>query len=340
MDKLRAEGNMEIVTGRLLRRETERQQLVREKKEKKEQNRSSTEQVSYFTDTFTQKRHEIEGALNAADLGEVDKNQLPSHFDKISEDIQILQQFTSVSTLYLREYDIRKSQEAIQSLQQKCQELEERLLPKKKFGFKIKKDSCNTRKESFLQKIEDTVDSISVPTLPYKALCGYTENSCGFSGRTEEILSLSHEVICKKDIVLTNLVGCTVKLIGSPSTLHMASLHNCRIMSGPVATSVFIDDCADCTFLLACQQLRIHNTRHCNIYSHVTSRSIIEDSTQVGFAPYNWKYENMEHHFKIAGLDINRNNWNLVDDFNWLASDKPSPNWHILKADEKKDDWV
>jgi hypothetical protein len=60
----------------------------------------------------------------------------------------------------------------------------------------------------------------------------------------------------------------------------------------------------------------------------------------VGFAPYNWKYENMEHHFKIAGLDINRNNWNLVDDFNWLASDKPSPNWHILKADKKKDDWI
>jgi hypothetical protein len=48
----------------------------------------------------------------------------------------------------------------------------------------------------------------------------------------------------------------------------------------------------------------------------------------------------MEHHFKIAGLDINVNNWNLVDDFNWLASGKPSPNWHIMKADEMKGDWV
>jgi hypothetical protein len=340
MDKLCVEENREIVTGRLLQRERERQQEMEGERED-EQNSSRIEQISYFDDTFTQKRCEIEGALNAADLGEVDKNQLPSHFDKISKDIQILQRFTSVSTLYLRVYDIRKSQEAIQSLQQKCQELEERLLPKKKFGFKIKKSSDNTRKESFLQKIEDTVDSTSVSKLPFnKVLCGYTENSLGFSDRAGEILSLSHEVICKKDVVLTNLVGCTVKLTGSPSTLYMTSLHNCTIMSGPVVTSVFIDDCADCVFLLACQQLRIHNTKHCDIYLHVTSRTIIEDSTQVGFAPYNWKYENMEHHFKIAGLNISRNNWNLVDDFNWLASDKPSPNWHILKADEKKDDWV
>lgn len=340
MDKLLAEEKMEIFKAKMLKRDRERRQVIKENREKKEQNMVSTEQVSYFADTFTQKRHEIECAMNAADLGQVDKNQLPSHFDKISKDIQILERFTSDSTLYLQEHDICKSKEALQSLRQKCQELEKRLLPKKKFGFKIKKDSCNTRKESFLQKIEDTVDSISVPMLPFKALCGYTENSCGFSGRTEENLSLPHEVICKKDVLLTNLVGCTVKLIGSPGTLHMASLHNCRIMCGPVARSVFIDDCADCTFLLACQQLRIHNTKHCDIYSHISSRTIIEDSTQVGFAPYNWKYENMEHHFKIAGLDININNWNLVDDFNWLASDEPSPNWHILKADEMKDDWI
>ncbi|PNF16736.1 Tubulin-specific chaperone C [Cryptotermes secundus] len=335
MDKL---CGAEIVTGRILRRERERRHAMKEKREKKEENMLSTEQVSYFVDTFTQKRDEIEGALNAADLGEVEKNKLPSHFDKISKDILILQRFTSDSIPYLREYDIRKSQEAIQNLQQKLQELDKRLLPKKKFGFK--KKSCDTRKESFLQKIEDTVDSIPVSTLPFKALCGYTENNCGFSGRTEENLSLSDEVICRKDIVLTNLVGCTVKLVGSPSTLHMASLHNCRIMSGPVARSVFIEDCVDCTFILACQQLRIHNTKHCVMYSHVTSRTVIEDSTQLGFAPYSLKYENMEHHFKIAGLDININNWNLVDDFNWLASDKPSPNWHILKADEMKDDWV
>lgn len=341
MDELTVEENREIVTGKLLRRQTERQQELERKRENKEQSSSSAEQISYFADTFTQNRREIESALNAADLGEIDKNQLPSHFDKIGKDIQSLQQFISASTRYLRAYDVRKAQEAIQSLQQKCQEVEERLVPKKKFGFKGRKGSIDARKESLLQKIEDTVDSTSLSKLPFnKHLCQYTENSCGFSGRVGETLSLSHEVICRKDVVLTNLVGCTVRLTGSPSTLHMTSLRNCRVMCGPVATSVFVDDCVDCIFHLACQQLRIHNTKHCSFYLHVTCRAIIEDSSQVGFAPYSWQYENIELHFKTAGLDVNRNNWDLVDDFNWLASDKPSPNWYILKDNEKKDDRV
>jgi hypothetical protein len=340
MDNSYVEENVDGVTGMLLRRETERQQAMVEKREKEEENMLSIEHASKFTDTFTQKKCEIEDALNAAELGEIDKNQLPFHFEKINKDIVILQRFTSDSAEYILQYDIRKSKETIQSLQQKWQELQKKLLPKEKFGFKIKKGTCITRKETLLQKIEDAVDSVAVSTLPLKAFCGYAENNCGFSGRTGEILSLSPEVVNNKDTVLTNLVGCTVKLVGSPSTLHMTSLHNCRILCGPVKTSVFIDGCADCIFLVACQQLRIHNTKRCDVYSHVTSRTVIEDSTQIGFAPYSWKYENIEHHFKIAGLDMNRNNWNLIDDFNWLASDAPSPNWRVLKADEKKDGWV
>ncbi|KAJ9594417.1 hypothetical protein L9F63_014142 [Diploptera punctata] len=340
MDKLNLEDTREIVTEKLLRREEERKQELERKRERKEQNTSSTEQVSYFVDTLSEKRYEIEDALNAAEFGKVDRNQLPSHFDKITKEIQSLQRFISASTLYLRVYDIRKAQEAIQGLQQRSQELEEKLLPKKKFGFKLRKGN-STKKESFIQKIEDTVDSTSISKLPFhKVLCEYAGNNCGFSGKTGETLSLSHDVICKKDVVLTNLSGCTIKLTGSSSTLHMTSLRNCTIMSGPVATSVFIDDCADCNFILACQQLRVHNTKHCDFYLHVTSRAIIEDTTHVGFAPYNWKYENMERHFAISGLDMNRNNWDLIDDFNWLASDKPSPNWHILTDDEKKCEWV
>ncbi|KDR17688.1 tubulin-specific chaperone C [Zootermopsis nevadensis] len=341
MDKLTVEENKEIVTGKLLRHEIERQQELERKQEKKEQTSSSIEQISYYADTFTENRHDIESALNAADLGEVDKNQLPSHFDKISKDIQSLQRFVSASAFYLRGYDIRKAQEAVQSLQQKCQELEERLLSKKKFGFKLKNVGNNIRKESSLKKIEDTVDSTSLAKLQLnKIVCGHAGNICGFSDRTGETLSLSHEVICKKDVLLTNLGSCTIRLTGSPSTLHITSLHNCTVMSGPIATSVFVDDCKDCIFIVACQQMRIHNTKDCDFYLHVTSRAIIEDSTQVRFAPYNWKYENMENHFKIAGLNININNWNLVNDFNWLASDEPSPNWCILKDVEKKCDWV
>ena len=38
-----------------------------------------------------------------------------------------------------------------------------------------------------------------------------------------------------------------------------------------------------------------------------------------------------------AGLDEGVNNWDKVDDFNWLALDKPSPNWTVLPEDERTD---
>lgn len=340
MERMGFEDLPEIssISERLKKREKERQLVIEQKREEKEQSSASTEQVSYFTNTFAEKQHEIEHTHELACLSTGNRNQLAQYFDKVGKDMQELQHFVSTSTLFLRVYDIRKAQEAIQLLQQKTQELEDKLLPKKKFGFKVRK---TYKKDGFNEKIEDSVDSPALPKLPLsKVLCGLKENICGYSSRVGETLFLSHDVIYKKDVVLSGLEDCTVRLTGTPSTLHITSLRNCRIMSGPVATSIFMDDCTNCTFVLACQQLRVHNTRHCDFYLHVTSRAIIEDTTEVRFAPYNWKYEDMTQHFQLAELDMNRNNWDLIDDFNWLASDKPSPNWHLLKENEQNVDWA
>lgn len=75
------------------------------------------------------------------------------------------------------------------------------------------------------------------------------------------------------------------------------------------------------------------------IYIHVTSRTIIEDSRGIKVAPYNWHYEDQESHFNLAGLNPNTNNWDSVDDFNWLSSEKHSPNWSILDNDSRNSDW-
>ena len=74
---------------------------------------------------------------------------------------------------------------------------------------------------------------------------------------------------------------------------------HCSILCGPVSSSVFIEDCKDCTFVVACQQLRVHGTVQSLFYLHVTSRAIIEDCQQVSFAPYNLTYPELEQHFKV-----------------------------------------
>ena len=64
--------------------------------------------------------------------------------------------------------------------------------------------------------------------------------------------------------------------------------------------------------MVACQQLRTHETRDSEFYLHVTSKGIIEDCSQVRFAPYNFTYENSDSDFKESGLALDVNNWDKV----------------------------
>jgi hypothetical protein len=117
-------------------------------------------------------------------------------------------------------------------------------------------------------------------------------------------------------------------------------LVNVTLLCGPVRTSIFVENCINCDFVVACQQLRTHSTKQSNIYLHVTSKGIVEDCQSVGFAPYNLFYPNLDEDFSISKLDKEVNNWSQIDDFNWLVKDTPSPNWHILPEVHRKENWL
>lgn len=167
----------------------------------------------------------------------------------------------------------------------------------------------------------------------------YGDSASMLQGKIDDSLTLDAENVNKNDVLLTDLTRCTVRIYGAPSTLHMVNLRQCTILVGPVSSSVFAQDCKDCNFAFACQQLRLHSSTDCSIYLHVTSRAIIEDCSQIRVAPYNWSYEDQMSHFNLAGLDPKINNWNCVDDFNWLSSEKNSPNWSILEPESWVKSW-
>ena len=78
-------------------------------------------------------------------------------------------------------------------------------------------------------------------------------------------------------------------------------------------------------------------------------------------APYNWTYPGMDEDYRQSGLDRTINNWQQVayfialvtsvassckwiyvlqiGDFNWLSTDRPSPNWSILPETERRANW-
>jgi len=141
------------------------------------------------------------------------------------------------------------------------------------------------------------------------------------------------------DVSLEKLSNCHVFIQGAPSTLHMSSIKNCTILTGPVSTSVFVDGCSNSKLIISCQQLRTHSTTDTDVYLHTTSKAIIEDCHNIRVAPYNWEYSGIDNDFLTAGLNRDVNNWKEVGDFNWLATDKPSPNWTFLPESEIQQNW-
>ncbi|XP_015607522.1 tubulin-specific chaperone C [Cephus cinctus] len=331
------------LSDRITKRDRERKNVIERRREERQQLAVDSEQSSYFKDAFYASCKQVKDMLN--DALTAPTSALPGIFDKANKEIQTLKNYLSQSKMFLKMYDIRRAQENLQLLENEASELELKLLPKKKFGFKARRAVKKP-----IEKVHDVTDGLKDLKISEGIVNGTTKQNNKLSskygdsaytvmGKVDDQLVLDAENVNKNDVLLSDLLRCTVRIYGTPSTLHMINLKQCTILVGPVASSVFIHDCTECQFAFACQQLRLHSSTDCTIYLHVTSRAIIEDCTKIRVAPYNWTYEDQTSHFNLAGLDPKVNNWNCVDDFNWLSSEKHSPNWSILEPEFRVKSW-
>ncbi|XP_076380799.1 tubulin-binding cofactor C [Megalopta genalis] len=328
---------------RITKRDRERKNIIERRREERQSLAVESEQSSYFKDTFYSSCKKIKELLD--DAPSASTSALPGIFDKVNKEIQTLKNYLSQSKMFLKVYDIRRAQENLQLLESGASDLELKLLPKKKFGFKNRRVVKKTSDKSHdvtdglkdLKVSEGIVNGSSKQN--HKLSSKYGDSACMILGKIDEHIVLDAENVNKNDIHLSDLVRCTVRIYGTPSTLHMINLKQCTVLVGPVPSSVFAHDCNECLFAFACQQLRLHSSTDCTIYLHVTSRSIIEDCTNIRVAPYNWSYEDQMNHFNLAGLDPKMNNWNCIDDFNWLSDEKHSPNWSVLEPELRVKNW-
>ena len=318
----------ETIGDKLQRRQDERVAKFEDLRNQRESASGKQESANYFTSNFTKEKNSVETLLSIA--GSVEKSALADLFDELTVSVHKLQKFITESTLFLTSYEIRKSQDDVERLFAAIEESRNNLIPKKKFAFKGRQKTSNKPK---YVKPKPAIVEVDGP------ITVSNDFQCGFFNEANANLELKSLDIRAKDVGLTNLKSCTVKLYGPPNAIHMNNLMNCTVFSGPVPGSIFVDNCQDCTLVVSCQQLRVHHTTATRFYLHVTSRAIIEDTTDVGFAPYNWVYPGQEADFRTSELDQNRNSWDDVDDFNWLASDKASPNWSVIPAEKRVESW-
>ncbi|XP_063774364.1 tubulin-specific chaperone C [Pseudophryne corroboree] len=307
---------------RLQRREQERQLEAGKKRQEKASQGVLEEKSGYFAASFGQERAAIEELLS----GEQPEAGAP---EEASERLQRLQKLLNDSMMFLPSYDVRQAQEQLSRLQAALEERRLQLQPKKKFAFKSRK------------KEAPAAPSAAPPQPPRskEPAAQQPTAQCCLQDRSGQVLAMEAEEIRQKDVQLSQLRDCTITLPGSPGTLHMRGLSGCRVLCGPVSSSVFVDNCTDCLVSVPCQQLRTHSTRDSRFYLHVTSRAIIEDCSGLHFAPFTWSYPGILQDYELAGLDRSRNNWDQVDDFNWLAMGVRSPNWSVIPEEERITDW-
>ncbi|KAI1197894.1 tubulin-specific chaperone C [Nemania serpens] len=127
---------------------------------------------------------------------------------------------------------------------------------------------------------------------------------------------------------LTDLNRCIVDMAVPTSTgapfagLALKNIKHSLIIAGHVAGPAHITGVEDSVIVVAARQVRMHDCKNVRVYLHCASHPIIEDCSQVAFAPLPAFYTN-----DLTTPETNQ--WDQVDDFKWLK-DVASPNWRIL----------
>ncbi|XP_058162737.1 tubulin-specific chaperone C [Dasypus novemcinctus] len=319
-----SQRDLALIPERLQRREQERQLELEKRKQKRQDQEVEEEKSDFFAAAFSRERAAVEKLLESGESAE--------GLEEAAARLQGLQKLLNDSVLFLAAYDLRQGQEALARLQAALAERRQELQPKKRFAFKSrKKDAAAAPKGD---AAPGAPPPASPPPLKEEGGLG-SSWVCGFSNLESQVLEKRAEELHQRDVLLTELSNCTVKLYGNPNTLRLTKARNCTVLCGPVSTSVFLENCSDCMLTVACQQLRIHSTRNTRIFLQVISRAIVEDCHGIQLAPYTWSYPGIDKDFEDSGLDRSKNNWNDVDDFNWLVRGVASPNWSILPEEER-----
>lgn len=324
---------------RMQRRQEELEERSRQRRQDREEQAglSGSAAADHFLKTFHGLRASLEARVEAADG--VAADELTDYLDGLVKGVQELQDLLNESSLHLASFQQKKAQKEVNEASAHVQTVVATLQPKKKFGFGRKKAAGKSTAPSKETTAKD------VPGRPAKdaldALDGLAERQFfGFKDETGSTLTAVPEELTGRQLNLQNLVDCTVVALGSPGAIQAASLDHCTVLVGPAARSAFIKDCCRCTFVLAGQQMRVHNTHDTDLYIHVTGAAIIEGCRGVRVAPYNFTYPALDQHYLTSGLDTTTNRWDQLDDFDWLNENEASPNWSILPEGERCNDWL
>ncbi|CAL8111264.1 unnamed protein product [Orchesella dallaii] len=276
-----------------------------------------------FMVEFNKKKEELGQQIKELKAGA----SLNEHLTKISTEIQKLSKSLHDAAMFLPSYSIKIRQNEIRDLEKELRGREDELIPKKRFGFKSKAQAPTSN------DVVNVATKESVKPVINASALGKSDNFFTIENVKQGTVRYTEDQLNGNDVMVKDSVDAVIILEGGPSTLRLANLKNCKLLCGPVRTSVFVDNVQESVLFLCCQQLRTHSSENVDIYLRVSSRAIIEDCKNIRFGPYNWNHEKSNDLHIKAGIAATLERYDAVDDFNWLSSTH-SPNWCLIPSEE------
>jgi len=131
--------------------------------------------------------------------------------------------------------------------------------------------------------------------------------------------------------------GCTIEVLDYTDMVQIDNATDSKIFVAASGESVFVRDCKNTTFTLACKQLRTRDCVNCRFYLYSKTEPIIETSSGMEFAPFNGAFKGHAEAMRNANLQPDHNLWFAVYDFNDEA--KTGKNWRLLDRSEEGEEW-
>lgn len=298
---------------------------------------------------FQTSTKEIESQI--FDLSSTEQRQRNDAVDNILARIAQLNHEVKDASSYIPAYDQRSYGEAIKTLGVKLAEVRKGLEPKKKFAFKSR--GKEQRKENGVEKngSASTTTSAEVQSPASGALA-----TNGTQGKEDSIRPTSNDPTSLtisnnqnsyirlpisstsnlSSATLSNLINCIVNLHSDPNsrtqpavlkTVTIKNITSSLLLCNEVIGPAHLTNLSNSIVVLASHQTRIHNSHNCDIYLLTPSRPIIEDCSNIRFAP-------LPKVFMREGEEGRLNLWDQVDDFQWLRKEA-SPNWKVLPPEHR-----
>eukprot|EP00842_Homolaphlyctis_polyrhiza_P001788 jgi/Hompol1/260/HPOL_001149-RA len=247
---------------------------------------------------FRQRKEAIEALLAAA--AKPDSAQDGQTLVQAKTDIAALSKRVTDATLFLPLYDQRQFSLQLKVLTDAAAALN---TPRAKFSFKSKKTKPVGDESAAVAEASGDGSAVAAPAadlpepqtfppdaLVFKDIAGriITETTLPTLVDVNANADATADATHIQDAYIYNISRSILDLRGLSAlgAVHLKNVSESIVLLGPIRGSILVESCTRSLLAVICHQCRIHNSHQSKFYLHVNTNPIIEDCSQLGFAPY------------------------------------------------------